>query len=161
MSIKQNDVVTLHFTVNDPLTGEELESTRGDEALAVLQGSGTLPEKVEAALLGKAGGETLTVDLSASEAFGPRKEGAQQRISKKHFKQLGKIQKGDILPLRTENGVEVVTVLKVGHSVVDVDMNHPFAGKDLRYSLEILDVREATPEEIEHGHAHGPGGHHH
>jgi FKBP-type peptidyl-prolyl cis-trans isomerase SlyD len=63
--------------------------------------------------------------------------------------------------LHTEQGARSVTITKVGNKVVDVDLNHPFAGKALSFALDVVEVREAAPEEISHGHVHGPGGHHH
>ena len=87
-------------------------------------------------------------------------EGLGQRIPKKHFGNT-KLAPGMQVVLQTNFGPRAVTVEKVGHSVVDVDLNHPMAGKDLHFDVEIVEVREASAEEIEHGHVHGDGGHQH
>lgn len=161
MQVDQKTVVTIHYTIQDASSGEELETTKGEDALPFLFGVGALPEKVEEALKGKQAGDKLTLDLACDDAFGPKSENSVQRYPKKYFKKLGKLVKGDVIPLKTEEGVQVVSIVKVGHSVVDVDMNHPFAGRDVKYDIEVTDVREATAEEVDHGHAHGPGGHQH
>ena len=81
-------------------------------------------------------------------------------MPKKHFGET-RLVKGQQVVLQTNFGPRAVTVQKVGMSVVDVDLNHPMAGKDLHFDVEIVDVREASAEELEHGHVHGEGGHHH
>jgi len=98
--------------------------------------------------------------VTAAEAYGERREGMSQRVPKKHFGDQ-KLSVGQQVVLNTSFGPRAVTIEKVGMSVVDVDLNHPMAGKDLQFDIEIVDVREAQPEEIEHGHVHGDGGHHH
>lgn len=105
-------------------------------------------------------GDSFSVDVPAAEAYGERREGLVQRIPKKHFGDM-RLQPGMQVVLQTNFGPRAVTVQKVGLSVVDVDLNHPMAGKDLHFDVEIVEVREATAEEIEHGHVHGDGGHEH
>ena len=100
------------------------------------------------------------LDDRRSAGGGERREGLSQRIPKKHFGEQ-KLEPGMQVVLQTNFGPRAVTIEKVGMSVVDVDLNHPMAGKDLHFDVEIVDVREATPEEAEHGHVHGEGGHHH
>lgn len=109
---------------------------------------------------GKAAGDTFEVDVPAAEAYGEKREGLTQRIPKKHFEGQP-LKAGMQVILNTNFGPRAVTIQKVGMSVVDVDLNHPMAGKDLHFKIEILDVREASAEEIEHGHVHGEGGHQH
>ena len=126
----------------------------------MLIGHNAIIPGLEEALLGRAAGDSFSVDVAAAEAYGERREGLEQRIPKKHFGNT-KLQPGMQVVLQTNFGPRAVTVVKVGHSVVDVDLNHPMAGKDLHFDVEIVEVREAAAEELEHGHVHGDGGHHH
>ena len=101
------------------------------------------------------------MDLSAAQAYGERQEGQVQRIPAKYLKHEGKMKPGQIVRFRDDQGVRQARVIKVGKFSVDVDTNHPLAGKNLHFDIEIVDVREASAEEVSHGHAHGPGGHQH
>jgi FKBP-type peptidyl-prolyl cis-trans isomerase SlyD len=137
-----------------------MESSREREPLAVLIGHGNIIPGLEKALDGREAGERFEVDVAAADAYGERREGLTQRVPKKHFG-AQKLQPGMQVVLNTNFGPRAVTIEKVGMSVVDVDLNHPMAGKDLHFDIEVVEVREAKPEEIEHGHVHGEGGHEH
>ena len=92
------------------------------------------------------------------------REGGQrqvQRVPKKYFRDADRLKAGMQTVLNSEQGQRVVTIAKVGSSVIDVDLNHPLAGRTLKFDIEVLDVRAASEEELAHGHVHGPGGHHH
>jgi len=159
MKIEKDRAVRFHYTVGEvgqPAT----ESSNGGEPLAILIGHGNIIPGLEKAMEGREAGETFSVDVPAAEAYGERKEGLTQRIPKKHFGNQ-KLEPGMQVVLQTNFGPRAVTIEKVGLTAVDVDINHPMAGKDLHFDIEIVDVREASPEEIEHGHVHGDGGHHH
>jgi len=94
--------------------------------------------------------------------YGERREGLQQRVPKKYFRDANRLKPGMRTVLTTkEDGQRVVSILKVGTSVVDVDLNHPMAGRTLVFDIEVIEVRAASAEEIAHGHAHAPGGHAH
>ena len=96
------------------------------------------------------------------DAYGPRQEALISRMSAKHLGvPASKLKPGQVLRLRTKRGPQMVRVIKAGRFMVDLDGNHPLAGKALEFAIDIVDVREATAEEIQHGHAHGPGGHQH
>lgn len=159
MKIEKDRVVRFHYTVCE-VGQEPLESSADREPIAILVGHGNIIPGLEAAMQDKAAGEKFAVDVPAAEAYGERREGMGQRIPKKHFGNT-KLAPGMQVVLQTNFGPRAVTVEKVGHSVVDVDLNHPMAGKDLHFDVEIVEVREASAEEIEHGHVHGDGGHHH
>jgi len=120
---------------------------------------------LEEAMLGKESGDTFSVTLEPEAAYGPRLEDAQTRISLKHIynpgKKKPKYKPGMVVQIQTKDGKRDVVVLKVGLKTLDVDTNHPFAGKTLEFDLEIINVREASEEEIAHGHVHGEGGHNH
>jgi len=159
MNIEKDRVVLFHYTVSEQ--GQEpLESSEGREPLAILVGHGNIIPGLEKAMEGKTAGDKFEVDVPAAEAYGELREGLTQRVPKKHFEGQP-LKAGMQVVLNTNFGPRAVTIQKVGMSVVDVDLNHPMAGKDLHFAIEIVEVREAAPEEIEHGHVHGAGGHHH
>lgn len=160
MNIENKKVVTFHYTLNDE-KGEQVESSRDREPMAYLHGAGNIIPGLEKAMHGKAIGDQFEVTVQPEEAYGHRKENGVQRIPAKHFKQAHRLQKGQKLVLQTKQGPVQVTVVKVGRFNIDVDMNHPLAGQVLTFNVEVTDVRDATEEEISHGHVHGPGGAHH
>lgn len=159
MKIEKDRVVRFHYTVSEP--GQDpVESSRDREPLAILIGHGNIIPGLEKALEGREAGERFGAEVPAAEAYGERREGLTQRVPKKHFG-AQRLVPGMQTVLQTNFGPRAVTIEKVGMTVVDVDLNHPMAGKDLHFDIEVVEVREATPEEIEHGHVHGDGGHHH
>ncbi len=160
LPVARDRVVRIHYVIRDE-AGTELESTRDGEPLAVLQGRGNVLRGVEEALEGRRAGERLEVTLPPEQAFGARREDWTQRVPKKYLPDAKRLKAGDATVLRTREGPRPVTVVKVGSKVVDVDLNHPRAGMTLTFDLEVLEVREATSEEIAHRHVHGPGGHQH
>jgi FKBP-type peptidyl-prolyl cis-trans isomerase SlyD len=162
MNVFSNTVVTLTFQLYDE-DGALLEST--DEPIAYIHGghSGMLP-KLEEALAAKKAGDSVTVKVEPVDAFG------------EYDPELVKIEPADRLPPEVEVGMQfeayanpddkegegvVFTVTDIADGKVVLDGNHPWAGKSLRFECNILDVRPATEEEVEHGHVHGAGGHHH
>lgn len=159
MNIEKNKVVTFHYTVFDA-DGSQVETSQGRDPLVILFGAGNIIPGLERALEGKTAGDRVDVTVAPSDAYGERDEGMIQRVPKKRFGEA-KLVPGQALMVQTEQGPRVLTVLKVGLSVVDVDLNHPMAGKTLRFEAEISGVRDANEEEIAHGHAHGPDGHAH
>lgn len=159
MKIEKDRAVRFHYTVGEvgqPAT----ESSNGGEPLSILIGHGNIIPGLEKAMEGREAGDKFEVDVPAAEAYGERREGLTQRIPKKHFGEQ-RLLPGMQVVLQTNFGPRAVTIEKVGMSVVDVDLNHPMAGKDLHFDIEIVDVREASAEEVEHGHVHGEGGHQH
>lgn len=160
MKIENNTVATFHYDLADT-AGQRIESSRAGQPLAVLHGAGNVIAGVEAALAGRVAGERFSVTVPPGQGYGERREGLVQRVPKKYFRDASRLRAGDTTMLSTREGQRVVTVAKVGQSVIDVDLNHPMAGRTLVFDIEIVAVREATPEEVEHGHAHEPGGHHH
>ena len=159
MKIAKDSVVRFHYTVSE-VGQESLESSRDREPLAILYGHGNIIPGLETAMLDREAGESFGVDVAAADAYGEKRDGLSQRVPKKHFG-AQKLEPGMQVVLQTNFGPRAVTIEKVGMSVVDVDLNHPMAGKSLHFDIEVVDVREASAEEIEHGHVHGDGGHHH
>ena len=159
MKIAKDSVVRFHYTVSE-VGQEPLESSKDREPLAILIGHGNIIPGLENAMQDREAGESFSVDVTAAEAYGERRDGLSQRVPKKHFG-TQKLVPGQQVVLNTNFGPRAVTIQKIGMSVVDVDLNHPMAGKDLHFDVEIVEVREASPEEVEHGPVHGDGGHHH
>jgi len=159
MKIEKDRVVKFHYTVSEQ-GGEQLESSRDRGPLAILVGHGNIIPGLEKAMEGREAGDSFTADVPAAEAYGEIREGLTQRVPKKYFKDA-RLVPGMQAVLPTNFGPRAVTIQKVGMSVVDVDLNHPMAGKDLSFEIEVVEVREASAEEIEHGHVHGEGGHEH
>ncbi len=161
MNIADKKVVQFHYTLKDD-NGEVLESNEGMDPIAYLHGDNShiLPG-LKSALEGKAKGEKINVTLAPADAFGEVVENAQQRVPVKHLQGATKWKKGMVAVVHTEQGQRQVTVVKVGKFMATVDTNHPFAGKTVTFDIDISDVRDATQEELDHGHAHGVGGHHH
>jgi len=159
MKIEKDRVVRFHYAVSEQ--GQDaLENSRGGEPLAILQGHGNIIPGLEKAMEGHEAGDTFGVDVAAADAYGDRRDNLTQRVPKKHFNGQ-RLEPGMQVVLNTNFGPRAVTIEKVGMSVVDVDLNHPMAGKDLHFDVEIVDVREASEEELQHGHVHGEGGHAH
>jgi FKBP-type peptidyl-prolyl cis-trans isomerase SlyD len=157
MKAGKDKVIAIHYTLT--VDGEKIESSHDrDEQLWVLLGHGQLIPGLETALEGHEAGESLSVDVAANEAYGERQEDQVQRMSKKYFPHANRLKAGMVTVLKLKDGGQrAVTVHKVGMSAIDVDMNHPMAGKALHFDVVIGDVRDATEEEIAHGHAHPPG----
>jgi FKBP-type peptidyl-prolyl cis-trans isomerase SlyD len=159
MKIAKDSVVRFHYTVSEP--GQEaLESSKDREPLAIMIGHGNIIPGLEAALQDREAGDSFGVDVAATDAYGERRDSLSQRVPKKHFG-AQKLEPGMQVVLQTNFGPRAVTIQKIGMSVVDVDLNHPMAGKDLHFEVEIVEVRDATAEELAHGHVHGEGGHQH
>lgn len=158
--IDKDKVVQFHYTLKRA-DGSVIEDSRKGEPMAYLHGAGNIIPGLEKALAGKNAGDTLDVVVTPDEGYGERRDGMTQRIPAKYLKHAGKLRPGMVVNVNTEEGPRSVTVIKVGLKTVDVDGNHPLAGETLHFSIDIVDVRDATAEEKSHGHAHGPGGHHH
>jgi len=160
-TIGTGTVLTLHYTVRDESSRTALETSAGREPLTMLYGQQGMLTFVQEALAGRKAGDEVTVTVPPERAFGERRADAVRRLSKKYFSNPRQLRPGMRTALRTESGSQPVTVVKVGGKVVDVDTNHPYAGMTLTFVIDVVDVRPASAEEIDHGHAHGPGGHAH
>ena len=156
MKIAKDHVVRFHYTVAE-VGQPQLESSHEREPMAILFGQGNIIPGLEQAMEGKAEGEKFSVEIPAEQAYGERQDNLNQRLPKKYFKNA-KLVPGMQVVLPTSQGPRPMTVLKVGASVVDVDLNHPVAGKARNVEVEIIEVRAAEAEELEHGHVHGKGG---
>jgi FKBP-type peptidyl-prolyl cis-trans isomerase SlyD len=161
MQIEQNKVVTLHYTMKDD-QGAVLESTENREPLAYIQGTQTILPALENLLEGKNVGESFQIRVPMDEAFGPRREELVRIVNREQFSPDVEIKPGQEFYYLDENDEVIsVTVMQVNGDDITIDYNHPFAGLNLNFDIRIMDVRDATTEELEHGHVHGPGGVHH
>ena len=160
MKIAKNSVVQFNYVLKDA-DGVVLEQTDTDQPIAYLQGHNNMLAGVEQALEGHEKGESVSVTLAPEQAYGNVREDALMKIPVKHLQGAKKWRPGMIATVNSEKGQHQVTVVKLGRFMVTVDSNHPFAGKTLTFDMDIIDIREATADEISHRHAHGAGGHHH
>lgn len=160
MDIQRDTVVSFHYTLRDA-DGAEIETSRGGEPSVYLHGANNILPGLERGLTGRAAGDSLSIRLDATDAYGSRDPARQQRIPVKHLVFQGRLRVGLQVQINTSEGLRPATVMKVGKFSADLDMNHPLAGKDLVFDIDITDVRPASADEIAHGHAHGPGGHSH
>lgn len=160
MKIAKNKVVAIDYTLTDA-KGEVLDKSSKGKPLHFIQGAGNLIPGLEKALEGKAAGETLKAQIPHAEAYGPRDESLMQVIEKENFGDIQDLKVGMELEAESEDGVRIITIVAIEGDNVTVDGNHPLAGVDLTFDVKIVEVRDATAEEIGHGHVHGPGGHHH
>lgn len=159
MNIAANTIVTLHYSLYDQ-AGELIEKT-DSSPIAYLHGQNNMIAGFEKALDGKAAGDKFSIELNPEEAYGARNDEALARVPVKHLQGAKKWRKGMVAVVNTDQGQRQVTILKVGRFMADVDTNHPLAGKHLRFDVDIIEVRAASAEEIDHGHAHGEFGHQH
>lgn len=160
MKIEKNKVVSFHYKLREE-GGEVFENSHDSDPVLYLHGHRGMLPGLEDAMVDKESGDSFSVTVSPDKGYGQRKEGAIQRVPKKHLLTKGKLTPGMIVQINTEHGGQEAILIKVGLKNVDVDANHPLAGKTLVFDVEVIEVRDATEEEIAHGHAHGVGGHQH
>jgi FKBP-type peptidyl-prolyl cis-trans isomerase SlyD len=157
MQIAEKKAVTIKYTLRDE-EGAVLDSTDGRDPMTYLHGAGNLVPGVEEALEGKSPGDEIKVIVPPEKGYGLREEDNVRNVPVR--KLPGKIKPGSAVQLNTNHGTIVAVVKAIQGDYATVDLNHPLAGKTLRFELEVVDVRDATEEELSHGHVHGPGGHH-
>ena len=156
MEITKNKVAAIHYTLTDN-QGNVLDSSSGREPLHYIQGIGNLILGMEEGLEGKKKGDKFQIKVSPERGYGVKDPAMMQKVPVTAFGGE-KVQVG--MKFQTNQG-QVVTVTEVSTDTVTVDANHELAGVELNFDVEVMEVRNATAEEISHGHVHGPGGHHH
>lgn len=156
MTITADSVVSIHYTLRDN-DGNILDSSSGRDPLTYIHGRGNLIPGMEEGIEGKSNGDQFDLKVAPEKGYGVINSELIQKVPRTAFGEQ-KIDAG--MQFNTQNG-QVVTVKEVGLESVTVDANHPLAGVDLNFSVEVVSVRKATQEEIDHGHVHGPGGHSH
>ncbi|ARS53664.1 FKBP-type peptidyl-prolyl cis-trans isomerase [Kushneria konosiri] len=160
MQIAENTVVAFHYTLKND-AGEVLDSSEGRDPLSYLHGSGNIIPGLEKELAGKSTGDTLQARVEPSEGYGEVQPSLVQEVPRDAFQGVEDIQPGMQFQAQTEGGPLLVTVTKLEGDTVTVDGNHPLAGETLNFDVSVESVREASAEELEHGHVHGEGGHQH
>lgn len=161
MQIAQNTVVSFDYTLTDP-QGNTLDTSNGKAPLAYLHGASNIIPGLEAAMLGKSTGDAFVVTVPAADAYGERDEQLIQPVPRQAFPEGAQLEVGQQFQARSPDGqARVVRIVGVEPEQITVDANHPLAGVPLTFDVSIKDVREATEEEIQHGHVHGAFGHAH
>jgi len=161
MQISANKVVSIDYTLTND-QGQVLDSSSGREPLAYLQGHHNIIAGLESALEGKAAGDSVKVTIAPADAYGERDESLSHAVPRKMFEDADNVTVGmQFQTMSEQGGAQIVTVTGVDAEHVTVDANHPLAGETLTFDVTIVDVRDASQEELDHGHVHGPGGHHH
>lgn len=156
MQITKNKVAGIHYTLRDN-SGAVLDSSDGREPLYYLHGAGNLIAGMEEGLEGKTEGDKFELKVSPEKGYGEKDPTMTQKVPRSAFGDQ-EVKKG--MKFSTDRGA-VVTVTEVGLDAVTVDANHPLAGVELNFDVEVMEVRNATADEIQHGHVHGQGGHQH
>jgi len=160
MKIEKNKVVSIDYKLTGD-DGQVIDSSEGRSPLAYLHGNGNIVAGLEEALEGKATGDAVNVSVPPEKGYGMRDEAKLVEVSKDKLKGAAEIKPGMQFQAQTPDGQQVFTVSKVAESSVTLDANHPLAGATLNFDVTVREVREATAEEVSHGHVHGPGGHAH
>ena len=160
MAIGANKVVTLNYKLTDD-QGNVLQTTN-EEPFIYLSGNNQILPKLEEQIDTMLIGGKKNIELNSSDAYGDYDEKAVQQVKKEEFPEGSNLQEGMQYMAHTPDGQPIPFVIKeVKDEDVTIDFNHPLAGKNLKFDVELVDVRDATAEELEHGHAHGGDGHHH
>lgn len=160
MPIAQNSVVTIHYTLKDD-AGEVIDSSREGDPIAYLHGHGNLVPGLERELEGKNTGDKVNVSVAPEQGYGEYDKQLVQQVPRRALQGIANVKVGMRLQAQTPQGPRAVVVTRLVGDMVTIDGNHPLAGKNLNFDVEITDVRDATEEELSHGHVHGEGGHHH
>lgn len=159
MQIGKNTVVSIDYTLTND-AGEVIDTSSGREPLVYLHGVGGIIPGLEDALAGKQAGESLKVRVPPEQAYGPKDPKLVQGVPRQQFHGVPNIDVGMQFQAQTGAGTRIVTVVGVTPETVTVDANHPLAGQSLNFDVKVVEVREASEEELSHGHVHGPHGHH-
>jgi len=157
MKISENKVVVLHYAVSDS-EDTLIDSSYDHKPLSIIHGTGYLIPGLEDALTDHVVGDKFEVSVSAENAYGDRHDEFVQTVPKSMFDSVEDLAVGSQLRATTDDGEQTVIVIDVTDEEITVDGNHPLAGIDLKFEVDILEVRDATEDELTHGHVHGEGG---
>jgi FKBP-type peptidyl-prolyl cis-trans isomerase SlyD len=160
MTISNEKVVSIHYVLKDD-EGEEIDSSAGRDPLVYLQGAQNIIPGLEKALEGKAAGEKVHAVIAPEDAYGKKSDDLIKVVPLAEFPEADQVKVGVQFQIQSDNGVTLAIVTKVENDTATLDMNHDLADLTLHFDIDIVEVREASAEEISHGHVHGPGGHHH
>jgi FKBP-type peptidyl-prolyl cis-trans isomerase SlyD len=160
MKIAKNKVVGIHYTLTDD-KGNTLDSSEGRDALYYLHGNGNLIPGLERELENKQKDDDLKVTIQPKDAYGVRNEKMVYEIDRSKFPDPKNVERGMTFTSHTEEGDINLIVVKIEGDKITLDANHPLAGQELTFDVKVIEVRDASEEELDHGHVHGPHGHHH
>lgn len=160
MRVAKNKVVSIDYTLTAD-DGTVLDSSEGSEPLAYLHGAGGIIPGLENAMEGKGVGDEFKVSVPPAEAYGEFDDSLVKKVARKQFAGVGELEVGMQFRVSAKGGPRVVSIVEIAGDEITVDGNHALAGMTLHFAVAVRDIRDATAEEIEHGHAHTPGGHHH
>ena len=160
MKIEKHSVVSVNYTLKND-AGEVLDTSDGREPLTYLQGVGAIIPGLESQLVDKVVGDKFTTTVQPQDAYGVRREDLLKVVPKSGSQGDEEMVIGMQVQLETEHGPAIASVSKIEGDDVTLDLNHPLADTVLHFDIEVVEIRKATQEEIDHGHVHGPGGHHH
>jgi FKBP-type peptidyl-prolyl cis-trans isomerase SlyD len=168
MSENKNKVISVNYKLHkDTANGEMIETTEGKDPLVFLSGLGQMIPEFEANIVPLNTGEKFSFGIKAENAYGKRSDEAIIELPEDMFMKEGKLVEevvvGNILPLQDQNGqVHPAKIVSINENkTITADVNHPLADQDLHFTGDVVEIREATAEELEHGHVHGVGGHQH
>ncbi len=150
-------VVSFHYTLRDP-AGRVLDTSAGGEPILYLEGAGQIIDGLDQRLRSVAAGAKTRVQVPAAEAYGLKDPNQVRKVKRSLLPVEGELQLGEQFQAGADRGAPIVTVVAIEGDDVTLDANHPLAGVDLTFDVEILIAREATAEELKHGHAHGADG---
>ncbi len=159
MKAAEKKVVSIEYTLKDD-AGEVLDSSEAGTPLVYMHGAGNIVPGLERALEGKGVGDAVQVVVSPDDGYGRRDEKLIVNMAIRKFPG-GKVEVGQVFHAQTDGGHMPVQVMSVSGDYAKVDGNHPLADETLHFDVKIVDIRDATEEELQHGHVHGPDGHHH
>ena len=160
MQIANDKVVTIHYTLTND-EGDLLDSSKDQDPLAYLHGSGNIIPGLENALTGRSIGDTFNIEVAPEDGYGVRDNEMVQSVPRSAFEGVDNIEPGMQFQAQSPDGIQLVTVIDLDGDEVILDGNHPMAGFTLHFDVEVINIWEATQEELDHGHVHGAGGHHH
>jgi len=156
-TIATHKAVEIHYTLTNG-AGEEVDSSRKEEPLPYIHGTEALVPGLEKELEGKAVGDKIVVSVAPAEGYGELNPELTETVPRKLFQFDGDIEIGMRFEAEAEHGVELVTVVGLDEENITIDANHPLAGETLNFDVEVMTIRDATSEELEHGHVHSAGG---
>ena len=158
-TISQDKVVGIHYIVKTA-EGQQLDQSKEGQPLQFIFGRGMLIKGLEDALAGKAVGDKFNADIAPEDAYGERHDGLIQTVPRNLFGD-NPVEPGMQFRASTDHGEQSVIIVEVDDENVTVDGNHPLAGQALNFDVEVVEVRDADPSELDHGHVHADGNHNH
>lgn len=161
MTIAQNKVVTIDYEVREADNQELIDSSADGAPMVYLHGFQNIIPGLENALDGKKVGDELEITVEPADAYGEYSDERVQQVPVSAFEGVEELEPGMAFTAQTEHGPVSIIVTEIDGDMATIDANHPLAGQSLHFKVKVLEVRDATAEEIDHGHVHGEGGHHH